>query len=160
MVIVDLEGRQIAGSRRVTSEIGMHLAIYAERDDVEAVIHSHPPIATAFACAGQALDEMLCQEAVMTLGSVPLASYATTSTDEVAASLAPLVPKHDAILMANHGAVTCGRSLFDAFLKMETLEHVAQIRLVAHQLGSVRTLEQEQTEQLLCAKERYVQNAF
>ena len=162
MVIVDLEGRQIAGSRRVTSEIGMHLAIYAERDDVEAVIHSHPPIATAFACAGQALDEMLCQEAVMTLGSVPLASYATTSTDEVAASLAPLVPKHDAILMANHGAVEIMDQdvLGDEFLKMETLEHVAQIRLVAHQLGSVRTLEQEQTEQLLCAKERYVQNAF
>jgi L-fuculose-phosphate aldolase len=159
MVIVDLEGRQLAGSRRVTSEIGMHLAIYGEREDVEAVIHSHPPIATAFACAGQPLDEMLCQEAVMTLGSVPLASYATTGTDEVAASLAPLIPNHDAILMANHGAVTCGRSLSDAFFKMETLEHIAQIRLVVHQLGSVRTLKEEQAERLLRAKERYLQNA-
>jgi L-fuculose-phosphate aldolase len=159
MVIVDFEGRQLAGSRKVTSEIGMHLAIYGKREDIGAVIHSHPIIATAFACAGRPLDEMLCQEAVMTLGSVPLASYATTGTDEVAASLAPLVPKHDAILMSNHGAVTYGRNLFDAFLKMETLEHVAQISLVAHQLGCVRTLEDEQAERLLRAKEKYVQNA-
>jgi L-fuculose-phosphate aldolase len=159
MVIVDLEGRQLIGSRKVTSEIGMHLAIYRKREDVQAVIHSHPPIATAFACAGRPLDEMLCQESVMTLGSVPLASYATTGTDEVAASLAPLIRKHDAILMANHGAVTYGRSLLDAFSKMETLEHIAQIRLVAHQLGCALTLRDEQAERLLRAKEKYVQDA-
>lgn len=160
IVIVDLEGRQLTGSRKVTSEIGMHLAIYRNREDVEAVIHSHPPIATAFACAGRPLDEMLCQEAVMILGAVPLASYATTGTDEVSASLAPLVPKHDAILMANHGAVTYGGSLFNAFSKMETLEHVAQVSLVAHQLGSSHTLHEEQGERLLRAKEKYVLNAM
>lgn len=159
MVIVDLDGRQLAGTQNVTSEIGMHLAIYRMRPDVEAVIHSHPPIATAFACAGKPLDEMLCQEAVMTLGTVPLAGYATTGTDEVAASLAPLVPGHDAILMANHGAVTYGRSLFDAFGKMETLEHVAQIRLVTHQLGRAQTLEEAQAQRLLLARQRYLQNA-
>lgn len=158
MVIVDLEGTVLAGSRKATSEMGMHLAIYHNRKDVAAVIHSHPPIATAFACAGQALDEMLCQEAVMTLGSVPLAAYATTGTDEVAASLIPLVRDHDALLMANHGAVTYGQSLSDAHFKMETLEHVAQIRLIAHQLGSPRTLQKEQAERLLIAKERYLQN--
>jgi L-fuculose-phosphate aldolase len=158
IVIVDLEGRQLTGSRKVTSEIGMHLAIYRNREDVEAVIHSHPPIATAFACAGRPLDEMLCQEAVMILGAVPLASYATTGTDEVSASLAPLVPKHDAILMANHGAVTYGGSLFNAFSKMETLEHVAQVSLVA--LGSSHTLHEEQGERLLRAKEKYVLNAM
>jgi L-fuculose-phosphate aldolase len=160
IVIVDLEGQQLAGSRRVTSEIGMHLAIYRERPDVQAVVHSHPPVATAFACAGRPLDEMFCQEAVMTLGSVPLASYATTGTDEVAASLAPFVSGHEAILLANHGAVTYGRDLSDAFLKMETLEHVAQVRLAAHQLGCVRTLEEDQAEHLRRAKERYMQNAF
>src|ERR1700748_3714724 len=73
MVIVDLKGRQLAGTTKVTSEIGMHLAVYEHREDVDAVIHSHPPTAPAFACAGRALDEMLCQEAVMTLGVVPLA---------------------------------------------------------------------------------------
>jgi L-fuculose-phosphate aldolase len=158
MVVADMEGRKLAGTRKVTSEIGMHLAIYGKRADVQAVIHAHPPIATAFACAGWPLDEMFCQEAVMTLGPVPLARYATTGTDEVAESLAPLVEEHNAILMANHGAVTCGGNLLDAFLKMETLEHVAQIRLAAHQLGNIRTLEGEQTKSLLLAKEKYVRN--
>src|ERR1700756_1098446 len=89
LVGVGLDGRQLEGVRRVTSEIGMHVAIYRERVDVQAVIHSHPPIATAFACAGRSMDRMLCQEAVLALGTVPLASYATTGTDEVAESLAP-----------------------------------------------------------------------
>jgi L-fuculose-phosphate aldolase len=103
---------------------------------------------------------MFCQEAVMTLGSVPLASYATTGTDEVADSLIPFIHGHEAILLANHGAVTYGRSLPDAFTKMETLEHLAQIRLVTHQLGSAQTLEHEQAARLLQARERYVQNAM
>ena len=120
MVIVDLQGRQLDGYRKVTSEVSMHLAVYRHRDDVTAVIHSHPPIATAFACVGRGLDEMLCQEAVMTLGAVPLATYATTGTEEVAASLVPFIPDHDAILMANHGAVSYGSTLLEAFQKMET----------------------------------------
>ena len=159
MVVVDLDGRQLAGSRKVTSEVSMHLAVYRLRGDVEAVIHSHPPLATAFACAGRALDEMLCQEAVMTLGIVPLARYATTGTNEVAASLIPLIPEHEAILLANHGAVSYGKTLLDAFLKMETIEHLAHIHLVAHQLGSAQTLNADQVEQLKRAKARYVQNA-
>jgi L-fuculose-phosphate aldolase len=137
----------------------MHLAVYRQRDDVNAVIHAHPPVATAFACAGRALDEMLCQEAVMTLGPVPLAGYATTGTEEVAASLEPLIGGHQAILMANHGAVSYGPTLIDAFLKMETLEHLALIRLAAHQLGATQTLSSEQLQQLFHAKARYVQNA-
>jgi L-fuculose-phosphate aldolase len=159
MVVVDLEGRQLAGCRKVTSEIGMHLAIYRQREDVEAVVHSHPPVATAFACSGRALDEPICSEAIMTLGVVPLAGYATTGTDEVADSLVSLIPEHEAILLANHGAVTYGNSLLDAFLKMETVEHFANICLVAHQLGSARPLQQERVEQLLRAKARYLQNA-
>jgi len=158
MVMVDLEGRQLGGSRRATSELGMHLTFYRERDDVQAVIHSHPPVATAFACAGRALDELLCQEAAMTLGPVPLARYATTGTDEVADSVRPFIPAYDTILLANHGAVACGTTLFDAFLKMETLEHVAQIRLAVHQLGSFTTLAQEQEERLRLARERYLEN--
>ncbi len=159
MVIIDFGGRQLDGTRRVTSEIDMHLAIYRGRPDVEAVIHSHPPIATAFACTGRALDEVLCQEAIMTVGAVPLAEYATTGTHEVAASLQPHLAGHDAILLANHGAVSYGSTLLDAFLKMETMEHLAQIRVVAHQLGSPRTLEPEQFAQLLRAKARYLGNA-
>ena len=135
IVIVDLDGRQLDGYRKVTSEVSMHLAVYRHRDDVTAVIHSHPPIATAFACVGRGLEEMLCQEAAMTLGVVPLATYATTGTEEVAASLAPFIPDHDAILMANHGAVSYGTTILEAFQKMEIVEHLANIALVAHQLG-------------------------
>jgi L-fuculose-phosphate aldolase len=159
MAIVDLEGRQLGGPRRATSEMGMHLAFYRERDDVQAVIHAHPPVATAFACAGWALDEMICQEAAMTLGPVPLARYATTGTEEVAESLRPLIPGYDTILLANHGAVACGTTLLGAFQKMETLEHVAQIRLAAQQLGGYNTLEREQERELCRARERYLSNA-
>jgi L-fuculose-phosphate aldolase len=159
MVIVDLDGRQLEGSRNVTSELSMHLAVYHHRDDVGAVVHSHPPVATAFACAGRGLEEMLCQEAVMTLGVVPLAAYATTGTSEVAASLVPFLPFHDAILMANHGAVAYGSTLLEAFQKMETVEHLAQIALVAHQLGAPRILKQEEIHQLRDAKAKYLHNA-
>lgn len=159
MVVVDLGGNRIAGSRNVTSEISMHLAVYESRADVEAVIHTHPPIATAFGCVGRALDEMLCQEAVMTLGEVPLAKYATTGTSEVAASLAPFLTSHDAVLLSNHGAISYGHSLLDAFMKMETIEHLAQVNLTAHQLGNVRPLSSEQVLRLRNAKAIYVTNA-
>lgn len=160
MVIVDLAGRQLNGHRKMTSEVSMHLAIYRHRADVTAVVHSHPPIATAFTCVGRGLDEMLCQEAVMTLGVVPLATYAATGTEEVAASLTPFIPDHDAILLANHGAVSYGRNLLEAFQRMETVEHLAHITLVAHQLGAPRTLEHEQIRQLRQAKARYLQNVI
>jgi L-fuculose-phosphate aldolase len=159
MVIVDLNGTLLAGTRNVTSEISMHLAVYHRREEVEAVVHSHPPIATAFACSGRALNEILCQEAVMTLGAVPLAQYATTGTDEVAASLAPLIPGHEAILMANHGVVSYGETLLEAFLKMETVEHLAYVALVAHQLGSAQSLSADQVEQLYLARAKYQQNS-
>jgi L-fuculose-phosphate aldolase len=160
MVIVDLQGRQLDGYRKVTSEVSMHLAVYRHRDDVTAVVHSHPPVATAFACVGRGLDEMLCQEAVMTLGVVPLATYATTGTEEVAVSLAPFISDHDAILMANHGAVSYGSTLLQAFQKMEIVEHLAQIALAAHQLGAPRILKHEQVKQLRDAKTRYLQTQF
>lgn len=158
-VIVDLHGRLIAGSRNATSELSMHLAFYHLRPDVNAVIHSHPPIATAFACSGRGLDDSLCQEAVMTLGAVPLARYATTGTDEVAASLAPFIPNHEAILMENHGAVTCGATLLDAFLCTETVEHLARVALACHQIGSPHPLDTAQIEQLHRARRKYVTNA-
>lgn len=156
LVIVDLRGGLVAGSRNATSELSMHLAIYQLRPDVHAVVHSHPPIATAFACSGRGLDDRLCQEAIMTLGTVPLARYATTGTDEVASSLAPLIPTHDAVLLENHGAVTCGATLLQAFLYTETVEHLAQVALACHQLGSARPLDATQVEQLHRARMKYV----
>ena len=158
MVIVDLDGRLLAGPRKVTSEISMHLAVYRQRTDIHAVVHSHPPIATAFACSGRALDQFLCQEALMTVGVVPLAPYATTGTAEVAASMMPFLTDHDAILLENHGVVSYGKTLLEAFMKMETVEHLAHVDLVAHQLGTARPLREEQIHHLQNARAKYVQN--
>ena len=158
MVIVDLHGKLLSGTRNVTSEIGMHMAVYQSRQDVQAVVHAHPPIATAFASCGMALDMPLCAELIMTLGKIPLAAYATTGTDEVGASLGPYLQDHDAILMANHGLVTYGKDLLDAFMKLETTEHFAQVCLAAHELGCPRPLEEDAIRKLQQARTRYHAN--
>lgn len=158
MVVVDWDGRLLRGKRNVTSEIGMHLAIYRGRADVSAVVHAHPPIATGFASCGLALDEPLCAELIMTLGSIPLAGYATTGTDEVGASLQPFLRHHDAILLANHGLVTYGKDLLDAFMKLETCEHFAQVCLTARQLGCRKLLEEEAVAKLRHARALYRAN--
>src|SRR6185312_12901266 len=101
LVVVDEHGRKLSGGREVSSEIAMHLFIYRERPDVNAVVHAHPPTATGYAAAGIPLDTALCSEIVVTLGSVPLARYGTPGTPELAEALAPLIPDHQAILMAN-----------------------------------------------------------
>ena len=159
MVIVDLEGHKISGSRNVTSEIGMHLAVYRMRPDVQAIVHAHPPTATAFAACRRPLDQPICSEIMMTTGLVPLAKYATTGTEEVGASLEPFIPAHDAILLANHGLLTYGESLIDAFMKTETVEHFAQVCLAAGQLGGAKPLNEVDIEKLHRAKARYKRNA-
>lgn len=159
MVIVDLDGNFISGTRNVTSEIGMHLAVYRARPDVNAVVHAHPPISTGFASCGLALDAPLCAEIIMTLGKIPLAPYATTGTDEVAASLEPFLRDHDAILLANHGLVTYGKDLIDAFMKTEVCEHFAQVCLTARQLGCAKPLEPEALDKLALARASYRANA-
>lgn len=159
MVIVDMKGNRLSGFRNVTSEIGMHLAVYRMRPDVHAIVHAHPPIATAFAACRKPLDQPICSEIVMTTGLVPLAEYATTGTAEVSASLEPFIPAHDAILLANHGLLTYGETLLDAFMKTEAVEHFAQVCLAARQLGGAIPLEGADLEKLQQARMRYKQNA-
>ncbi len=160
MVIVDMDGRRVGESRNVTSEIGMHLAIYRQRPDVHAVVHAHPPIATGFASCGLALEEPLCSEVVMALGSIPLAPYATTGTEDVGSSIQPLIVDHDAVLLANHGVVTAGDTLNNAFMRMETVEHFAHICLVARQLGCPKPLSSDRLQQLTEARTRYEKNSL
>jgi L-fuculose-phosphate aldolase len=105
LVLVDMDGVLLQGTRNVSSEIAMHLLFYRLRRDIRAVVHAHPPTAMGFAAAGIALDEPLVAEVVITLGEIPLAPYATPGTLDLLDSLCPLVPAHDAILMANHGVV-------------------------------------------------------
>jgi L-fuculose-phosphate aldolase len=155
LVIVDLDGKQVAGRRNVTSEIGMHLMIYRTRPDVKAIVHAHPPTATGFAAAGIALTEPLVCEVVMGLGCIPLARYGTPGTAELAQSLEPYVPKYDAILMSNHGVVAYGDTIEHAYMKMETVEHFAQISLVTHMLGRQQPLQEREIEKLLLARTKY-----
>jgi L-fuculose-phosphate aldolase len=155
MVIVNLEGEHVSGRRNVTSEIGMHLLIYRTRPDVQAIVHAHPPTATGFAAAGIALTEPLVCEVVMGLGCIPLARYGTPGTSELAQTLEPYVPNYDAILMSNHGVVTYGDTLEHAYMKMETVEHFAEIALVTHLLGRQQPLKQGEIEKLLLARTKY-----
>jgi L-fuculose-phosphate aldolase len=147
-VEVTLKGEQRGGRGRPSTELGMHLFIYRERPDVQAIVHAHPTYATGFATAGIPLTQCTFPEVVVGLGAIPLAEYATPSTPEVAASLAPYIKNSDAILLANHGAVTCGTSLYDAYYKMEKVEHAAHITFVARLLGGARSLSEEQVEKL------------
>lgn len=155
MVIVDQNGERLAGRRNVTSEIGMHLLIYRLRPDVRAIVHAHPPTATGFAAAGIPLTEPLVCEVVMGLGCIPLAGYGTPGTSELAQTLEPYIPNYDAILMSNHGVVTYGDTLEHAYMKMETVEHFAQIALVTHLLGRQQPLKDVEIEKLLLARTKY-----
>lgn len=155
LVVVDLEGKQVAGRRSVTSEIGMHLLIYRMRPGVRAIVHAHPPTATGFAAAGMALTEPLVCEVVIGLGCIPLARYGTPGTSELAQTLEPFVPNYDAILMSNHGVVAYADTLEHAYMKMETVEHFAQIALVTHLLGRQQPLKEGEVEKLLLARVKY-----
>ncbi len=155
MVIVDMDGTRVAGRRAVTSEIGMHMLIYRMRNDVQAIVHAHPPTATGFAAAGIPLTEPLVCEVVIGLGCIPLARYGTPGTSELADTLEPFVPKYDAILMSNHGVVTYADTLEHAYMKMETVEHFAQIALVTHLLGKQQPLQECDIEKLMLARAKY-----
>lgn len=159
MVIVDRAGNRVAGEHNVSFEIDMHLTIYRRRPDVSAVVHAHPCTATAFASAGISLNEPLCSEFVMTLGSVPLAPYATTGTPEVSDSLLPFIGESNAILMANHGVVCYGKDLCQAYLRMEAVEHFARIVLATKQIGKQILLDNIKIQKLLEAKSRYLKAA-
>ena len=149
VVVTDLAGKLVRGTGRPSSEIEMHVAVYAVRPDVFAVVHAHPPLATGFAAAGVPLSPALLSEVVLTLGCVPLMAYATPTTIELALTIREYARRYDAILLANHGAVALGRDALDAFYKMETIEHYAKINLVTKVLGRERPLPDAAVEKLL-----------
>ncbi len=148
MCVTDLDGRKLAGERDPSSEMQMHLEVYRQRPDVNAVVHAHPPVATAFAVAGIPLDRAVLAEVVTTLGSVPIAEYATPSTKALPEAVRRYVTAHDGMLLANHGALTLGTDLFSAYYKMETIEHFAKISFTARMLGGERLLSREEVGRL------------
>ena len=148
MVVVDYNGRKLSGDREASSELPMHLEIYRNRPDVNAVVHAHPPTATGFAVAGIPLTRAVLAEVVTTLGSIPIAEYGTPSTQELPDAVRKYIKAHDGLLLANHGAVTCGDSAMAAYYKMETIEHFARISLVARQLGRENVLSRNEVDRL------------
>ena len=155
LAICDLDGQQVAGTMRISSEIRMHLEIYKLRPDIYSVVHAHPPTATGFAVAGIELTQCVLPEVIVSLGGVPLADYGTPGGPDIVEPMKPLLKDYDAILMANHGAVTLGTDVMDAHFKMETVEHFAKIALVAHQLGQVKTLSDGHVNELIDLRERF-----
>src|SRR5438093_9235309 len=148
MCITDLEGRKLQGDRDPSAEMLMHLECYRQRPDVHAVVHAHPPTATGFAVAGIPLDRAVLAEVLTTLGSIPIAEYGTPSTRELPEAVRKYIKAHDGMLLANHGAVTCGPTVMAAYYKMETIEHFAKISLVARTLGREHLLSRGEVERL------------
>jgi L-fuculose-phosphate aldolase len=155
LVVTDRSGRKLAGDREPSSELLMHLAVYEARPDVKAVVHAHPPLATGFAVAGIALDRAVLAEVITTLGSIPIADYGTPSTAELPDAVRKYIRVHDGLLLANHGAMTCGPDLMAAYYRMETVEHFAHISLVARLLGRERVLSREEVLRLEALRGRY-----
>jgi L-fuculose-phosphate aldolase len=155
LVICNAEGKRLEGSRKPSTEIMMHLTVYRMREDVRAVVHAHPPFATGFAAAGRQLNIGMLPEVIVRLGSVPLARYGTPGTPELSEGMMPFVPSYDALLLANHGAVAWGEDPLQAFFRMDTVEHYAQVALVAHLLGGAKALPRAEIAKLFAARARY-----
>lgn len=137
------------GKRKPSTELAMHLTAYSLRPDIHAIAHAHPTVAVGFTLAGLPLTDCTLPEVICSLGAIPTAPYATPSTGEVPASIEQLVQHYDAILLDHHGALTLGSDIWDAFYKMETVEHFAQTMLVAHLLGGPKPLSAGQIQKLL-----------
>ena len=129
--------------------------MYKARADVHGICHAHSPYATGFAVAGMALDQNVLPEVIITLGSVPLVAYGTPGTEALHRALLPIVCEYDAFLLANHGVLTLGKDLFNAYYKMETVEHFAHIAFVAKQLGIVNALNSDQVKELIAQREKF-----
>jgi L-fuculose-phosphate aldolase len=149
LIVCNMQCEKLEGQRERTSELLMHVTIYEQRPDVMAVVHAHPPVSTGFATAGRALDKALLPEVVIGLGSVPLASYGLPGTPALTEPMMPYIPNYDAILLANHGVVCYGADLWNAYFKMETVEHHARITLGPNVLPRV------EVDKLIASRGRY-----
>jgi len=155
LIKVDGNGKVLEGTWKPSSELKMHLRVYKERPDVRSVVHAHPPTATGFAIAHIPLDKYTMPEAIISLGSVPIAPYGTPSTDEIPDAVSKYLQNYDAVLLENHGALTVGADLMTAYFKMESLEFYAKLTLVARQLGGEKELSCENLEKLMEVRKKF-----
>jgi L-fuculose-phosphate aldolase len=157
IIKVDRTGKVISGNPkyRPSSEVKMHLEVYKERTDIKSVLHAHPPYATSFAVAGIPLNKCVLPEAVIVIGAVPTAQYGLPSSMEIPDSIREFIKNSDAVLLENHGALTLGSDLLNAYSKMETLEHTASIVWKAIQLGNVNVLPEHERDRLMTLREKF-----
>jgi L-fuculose-phosphate aldolase len=156
LILVDSKCRPLEDSKwRPSSELPMHMRCYKERPDIGAAVHAHPPVSTAFAVAHIPLDGYLMPEAILTLGSVPIAPYGCPSTDEIPDAVAPFLQEHDAVLLENHGAITVGADLMTAYYRMETLEYFAKLTMNTITIGKAYELSQDRLEELMELRKRF-----
>lgn len=155
IVLVDLDGNVIEGIKKPTSEILMHLTVYKNRSDINAICHAHPIYSTAFASAGKSLTKKVLPEVIISLDEIPLVKYATPGTKELSKELLPFIKKYDAMLLENHGVITLGKNLWDAFFKMETVEHFAQICFIAEQIGKINQLDKKEVKKLIQQRKKF-----
>ncbi len=157
IIKVDNNGKVISGNSkyRPSSEVKMHLEVYKERPDIKSVVHAHPPYATSFAVAGIPLNKCILPEAIIVIGAVPIAKYGLPSTMEIPENIREHIKKSDAILLENHGALTLGTDLLNAYHKMETLEHTANIVWKAIQLGNVNVLPDNERDRLVALRSSF-----
>lgn len=154
LIEIDLNGKIISGKGKISTENKIHLLAYSKRNEVNAVVHCHPPYSTAFALTGEGLTEHYLPEVVLTLGKVPLCKFAVPSTDEVPESMKPFIEHSWALLLENHGAVTFGKDIYDAYYKMEKLEHAAKIIFLSKQIGKTNKLSDEAVKKLFEMSEK------
>jgi len=157
IVKVNLQGEvlEAAEGYRPSTETKMHLRIYNELPEMKGVVHAHPPYATAFAIKGEALDKMMMPESVIMIGDIPLAEYGTPSTEEIPDSLMPFLGKKTAVLLENHGALTWGTDVMEAYLNMERLEYTAKITFITRMIDGERELPQHRIDELVALRSFY-----
>ena len=149
IVICDRNGNKIEGNHQPSSEYRLHLTVYNNRKDIYAICHGHPPFSTAFACAGKPLNKALLPEILLTLGAVPLVDYATPGSEKLSEYLKVYLDRYDAFLLESHGLLTLGKSLDEAFNRLEMVERYANILHNTEQIGGGKLLSKQETEQLL-----------
>ncbi len=148
LIVIDLHGRRMRGQHRPSSEFAMHELCYAERPDIAAVVHAHPPLTVGLALAGVSLAQCVLSETCLVLGAILTAPYSTPTTDEVPRVLRPYVRQSNAVVMDRHGALTLGRDLDEAYNRMEAMEHAAKITQAARAIGPVTPLPPREVEKL------------
>jgi len=151
LVVMNLDGTVLsAGNYKPSSEVRMHIRVYKENPEVMAVTHAHPPVATSYAIAGVELNQPILSEAVLNIGVIPIARYATPTTPDVPDSIAPFCRDYNAVLLANHGALTWGKDLIEAWYRMESLEHFATMMMyTSNIIGKTNVLSCDQVDKLI-----------